>query len=140
MVYLGNAKEIFDLEDEEFIEVECPEWRVNGEAVVARLRCLSGAERDRYETSLQRMVKGQPVLDMVNGRARLVAWSWVDENGKRLFGGHEDVLKLGEKNAKAINRLWEAACKLSGIDFDGSQAEEKAANFDSDQSGDSISD
>lgn len=140
MVLLGKAQEIWDLKDEEFVDVPCPEWKIDGEVVTVRLRCLSGSERDRYEQSLQRMVKGQPVPDAVNARARLVAWAAVDESGHKIFNSKDDVLKLGMKNAKALNRLWEAGCKISGIDFDGSLTRELEEDFDGDQSEPSTSD
>jgi hypothetical protein len=136
---LNKAQELWDLNDDEFEVVAIPEWKIGGEVVSVRLRGLSGAERDRYEASCTRMVKGQPVPDPVNARARIVAWAAVNEEGEHIFKGQEDVLKLGMKNAKAVNRLWEHACRLSGIDFDGTQAEADEADFTDAQSGNSTS-
>lgn len=129
MVFLSKAQQIWDMEDEVFDDVDVPEWKIDGEIVTVRLRVLSGIERDRYESSLTRMHKGNQVSDTVNARARLVAWAAVDQEGQKIFKGQEDVLRLGEKNARAVNRLWERACRLSGIDFDGEQDEVDNADF-----------
>lgn len=139
MVFLSKAQQLWDMEDEEFVDVDVPEWKIEGEVVTVRLRVLSGIERDRYESSMTRMHKGNQIQDTVNARARLVAWAAVDVEGKKIFQGQEDVLRLGEKNAKAVNRLWEAACRLSGIDFDGTLDEVDAEDFSNARSADSTS-
>lgn len=114
MAFLNKAEDLWGIDDAEYREVTVPEWKVNGEAVTIRLKSLSGSERDRYEQSLTRMVKGQPVMDVVNARARLVAWSAVDESGGRIFTDGV-IVKLGMKNGKALDRLVEAAQELSGL-------------------------
>lgn len=139
MVMLNKAQQAWDLDDSDYEVVPVPEWKIEGEVVEVRLRALSGAERDQYEASCTRMVKGNPVPNPVNARARMVSWAAVDENGTRIFNS-EDVLKIGMKNAKAVNRLWEHACRLSGIDFDGSGAEANEADFTDAQSESSTSD
>lgn len=129
MVMLNKAQQVWDIDDQEFEVVAVPEWKIGGEVVEVRLRGLTGHERDRYEASCSKMVKGAMQPDPVNARARLVAWAAVDDAGEHIFSGVEDVLKLGMKNAKAVNRLWEHGCRLSGIDFDGTQGEADEADF-----------
>ncbi|OII61214.1 hypothetical protein BJP40_06720 [Streptomyces sp. CC53] len=111
--------------------IEVPEW--GGEVTI---RCLTGAERDRYEASLARLDRktGAMVPNLVNSRARLVAMSIVDETGKRMFSD-DDILELGGTSSIALTRVWVAACQLSGI----SEAEVEAAaeDFDEIQSEDS---
>lgn len=128
--------EIFGLNDREYQEVDVPEW---GRTVW--IRALSGSERDRYESSLARMdrKKGGMVPDLVNSRARLVAMSVVESEGSqnRVFGD-DDVLKLGGKSAKALTRIWKAACELSGLSE--AEIEEIEESFEDAQSDDSTTD
>lgn len=109
MGYLSKD-EILGAKDDDYEDVDVPEW---GGKV--RLRCISGSERDRYESSLAKMQKGKLVPDMVNARAKLVAMSVVDEMGNRMFSDTE-VLALGAKSARALDRVYEVAARLSGID------------------------
>lgn len=106
---LLSAKEIFDKDDAEFLDVPVPEW--GGEV---RIKALTGTKRDKYENSLAKMKNGQMVPDVMNARARLVAWSAINADGSALFGDSE-IMRLGNKNAKALDRVFEAAAKLSGI-------------------------
>lgn len=115
MALLKNAADLWDVDDIPTRDVECPEWRINGEPVTIRLRGLTAAEVDRYENSLTRVKNGQQVQDATNARARLVSWSAVDEGGNKLFRGEEAMIKLGSKSAKALQRLFTAAAELSGL-------------------------
>lgn len=102
---------IFEADDRPTEDVEVPEW---GGSV--RLRCLSGRERDKFEASMVKMKKGGKQEDnFENLRARLVALCIVDENNVRLFQSSGDVIKLGEKSAAALSRVFEAAQKLNGM-------------------------
>lgn len=134
MALLSKAQELWDLEDVETEDVVVPEWKIDGEAVTVRLKALSGTDRDAYEASMVKIVKGKQVPDMANTRARLVGMCAIDEEGNKLFPNAIDVLQLGQKNAKALNRLWEHACDLSGIDFDGTGADADDEVFDNAQS------
>lgn len=130
---LLSKQDIFDAQDHEFKVVPVPEW--GGDV---RIRSLSGSERDKYESSLARMdKKGNMVPDMVNARARLVALTAVDGDGNRVFTDN-DVLKLGTKSSKALDRLFEASSELSGISEQ--DMEKMVEGFDSDQSESSTSD
>lgn len=92
------------------IEVlDVPEW---GGSV--RVRTVTAQEKDAWEQSLQ-TGKGRNIqLDLGNVRAKLVALTVVDDHGKRLFTD-KDVLALGQKGAKAMSRVYDAASKLNGI-------------------------
>ncbi len=89
--------------------VEVPEW---GGSV--RVRGLTGAERDAFEgETIQR--NGRDVkTNTRNLRARLVVLSVVDETGARLFAFH-DIEALGEKSARALDRIFAVAMRLSGL-------------------------
>lgn len=92
---------------EEYVDV--PEW-----AGRVRVRGLTGAERDELEASmLEGRGKNQRV-NLRNFRAKLVALSIVDAEGKRIFSD-ADVQALGATSAKALNRVFETAQRLSGL-------------------------
>lgn len=110
---------ILDADDRKYETVAVPEW---GGKV--RLRSLSGSERDEYETSLVQQVGGKQAVNARNARAKLIALSAVDGAGQPLFS-KADVLKLGSKNSAALQRLFDAACRLSGFtDEDVKELEE----------------
>ena len=115
-------------------EIEVPEW--GGKFLV---RALTGTQRDAYENSMMSIKKGDLKTDMRNRRVKLVALCLVDEHGKRVFGSESEIADLGGKSSAAINRVYEAAARLSGIrEEDVENAEE---NFDLGQSSeDSTSD
>ncbi len=105
---------ILKAEDLQTEEVDVPEW---GGKV--RVRSLTGSERDAFEAACVD-AKGQmkdAAEAFANLRARLVALTVVDEEGARMFG-LPDVGALGAKNARALNRVFEVAQKLSGLSKD----------------------
>lgn len=101
--------------------VEVPEW---GGSV--RVRGLTGSERDAFEgETIER--NGRSVrTNTRNLRARLVVLSVIDENGQRLFSYH-DIDALGEKSARALDRIFAVAMRLSGLREE--DVEELAGNF-----------
>lgn len=112
--------------------ISVPEW--GGEVLV---RGLSGSQRDAFEdATLDQKGKSRRVI-LANIRARLCALSIVDENGKRMFTD-EDVRALGRKSAAALDRVFSAAQRLSGLSDE--DVEELAKNSDGGQSEDSGSD
>jgi hypothetical protein len=122
---------ILGADDRRYEIVEVPEW---GGAV--KLRSLTGAERDDFEA---RSLVGKGDNQRVNTRnlrARLIALTAVDEHDAPLFQA-ADVIKLGSKSAAALARLFDAACKLSGIGED--DVKELEEGFDDAQSEPSIS-
>lgn len=111
-------------------DVAVPEW-----GGTVRVRGLTGAERDAFEASV--VGDRGKTMNMRNLRARLVAITIVDEDGKRLFSD-ADVVALGSKSGAALDRLFSVAQRLSGITHGDIEALEK--NSDSDQSDGSTSD
>lgn len=90
--------------------VSVPEW--GGEVIV---RCLTGEERDELEALVvQEKSEGDRKVDLSNFRAKLVALSVIDEKGDRLFT-IEDVVKLAKKSAKALDRVFNVAERLSAL-------------------------
>jgi len=89
--------------------VEVPEW--GGSVIV---RGLSGAERDHFESSVVEMDGKKVKVKSENMRAKLVALCVVDETGARIFSD-QDVAALGQKSAAALDRVFQAAQRLSGL-------------------------
>lgn len=101
--------------------IDVPEW--GGRVLV---RALSGAERDRFESSVMMTNKrGDREVNLRNMRAKLVVLSCIDAKGERLFAD-ADVAVLGDKSASALQRVYDVAAKLSGISKD--DAEDLAKN------------
>jgi hypothetical protein len=122
---------ILGADDRRYEIVEVVEW---GGAV--KLRSLTGTERDDFEAKSV-VGKGENQrMNYRNMRARLVTLSAVDEQGEPLFN-QADVIKLGSKSAAALDRLFDAARKLSGIGDD--DVKELEEGFDDAQSEPSIS-
>lgn len=96
--------------------VEVPEW--GGSVMV---RGLSGRARDAIEL---RFTGADGKMDRNLGgdfRAAFAAQAIVDANGERLFSD-DDIKALGEKSSIALQRIFDAAIRLSAMrpeDVDG---------------------
>lgn len=108
MVYL-SADAIFAADDTEYDEVECPEW-----GGTVRIKSITGTARDAFEESLREGKGKDAKVNLRNMRARLISLCAVDENGRRIFT-KEQVGKLGAKNAKPLDRLFDACTQLIGM-------------------------
>lgn len=104
-----TREQILEVEDREYVTVECPEW---GGAV--RLRSITGAQRDAYEQSMVEQKGNDRKVNVRNARAKLIVLCAVDEAGRPLFTS-EDLGRLGRKNAKPIDRLFDACQTLTGL-------------------------
>lgn len=85
--------------------VKVPEW--DGELYISM---MNGASRDAWEQSLMDS-KG---VSLQNIRARLVAFTAVGEDGKRIFTDSDAEL-LGQKSATALERCVKVAQKLNRL-------------------------
>lgn len=85
--------------------VKVPEW--GGEIYISM---MTGESRDAWEQSLV----GGKGSSLDNIRARLVAFTAVGEDGKRLFS-NDDALLLGNKSATALERCVKVAQKLNRL-------------------------
>lgn len=90
--------------------VVVPEWG----GLTVHVRGLTGLERDQYEQGLVSGRTGNQSLNLANARARLVALAAVDEQGKSIFT-KGDVEALGGKSARALDRIFSVAQRLSGL-------------------------
>lgn len=133
MANLLTRDAILGASDIETEIVAVPEW--GGDVMV---RGLTAAQRDKYEQSMiGKDEKGKAKISMANARARLVALTVVDESGALVFSD-ADILKLGTKSAAAMDRIYEAATRLSGVS-DGDM-DELVGNSEAETSDDSPSD
>ena len=85
-------------------DVAVPEW-----GGTVRIRTMMSRERDQFEGWLLANSGKHE-----NVRGHLVALCAVGEDGQRLFT-IEQAAALGEKSAKAMDRLFEAAQRLNGM-------------------------
>lgn len=110
---LLTKAEILAANDLPVKEVEVPEW-----GGVVRLRALSVAQREALEDFMFNQGKRD------QWRAYLVAATAVDENGELLFGP-DDVESLRGKSFDAVERVFMAAKRLSGIGKEGREEAKK---------------
>jgi hypothetical protein len=130
---LLSKDQIWQAEDITVEDVSCPEW--GGEV---RLRGLMGDERDEYEAkSLKKGKGGQREVEIRRLRARLIAACAINEDGAPMFTAG-DVMRLSQKSAVPLDRLFKVAQRLSGLSDD--DAEELVEDFDDGPSGSSTSD
>jgi|SRR5690349_767393 len=103
---------IAEADDVEYDVVPCPEW--GGDV---RLKSIRGTQRDAYEQSLIVEKSGSRSMNLRNARAKLIVLCAVDEAGRLLFTA-DDLNMLGRKNAKPLDRLFDACRKLAGLSDD----------------------
>lgn len=99
-----TADEILAAQDIETREVEVAEW-----GGTVRIAGLSGLEREAFETAARdaRALDASP-----NFRALLLSHTLRDENGGLLFSTAQ-VLALGKKSGKVLDRLYDIAADIS---------------------------
>lgn len=109
------------IDDTNYDTVACPEW--GGDV---RLKSISGTKRDAYEASLIDERGASRKMNLRNARAKLIILTACDETGRPLFTT-EDLRALGAKNAAPLDRLFDAARKLTGMSDD--DVEKLTENF-----------
>ncbi len=127
MAKLLGRDEILQAKDLKTERVSVPEW--GGDVLV---RSMTGAERDAFEASILEKRGSDYDVNMRNLRAKLAAWTIVDEEGSRLFS-EDDIKALSEKSAGALQRVFNVASRLSAIGPE--DVEELAKNSESALSG-----
>ena len=126
---LLTRDEILKADDLPCEDLDVPEW---GGSV--RVKTLTGMERDNLEKSMVKVNGKDSQVNMSNFRAKLVAKSIIDNDGKRIFSD-ADVSDLGFKSAAALSRVFDVASRLSG--FSETDINEISKNLLSGQSEDS---
>lgn len=113
-----TKEQILNADDSKTEIVDVSEWW-GGEVTI---KSMSGFARDRFEASIVGKNGGN---DLQNIRAKLVAGSVVDENGELMFSDR-DIKKLGNKDSKPLDKIFDAAQKLNKIT--DSEVDELAKN------------
>jgi len=103
---LLTKDQILAADDIESEVIDVPEW---GGAV--RVATMTGEIRDRFEAAC--LAAGEDA-NMDNVRAKMVAFSIVDEQGNLMFSP-ADVQALGGKSSKALDRVFDTSQRLSKI-------------------------
>lgn len=116
---LLSKAEIVGVADLKIEEVEVPEW-----GGTVGVKGMTGADRDDFESSLYTGEGKNRKQNLKNLRARLVGMTLVDEDGQRLFSDAE-IKQLSGKSAAALNRCFEVAQRLNGME---AKAVEEAKN------------
>lgn len=119
---LLNREAILEADDVEYDEIDVPEW---GGSV--RLKSIRGNQRDAYEASIVTQNGTDSKINLRNARAKLIVMCAIDEDGRPLFTS-EDISALGRKNAKPLDRLFDACQKLAGLSPD--DVKKLTENFD----------
>jgi len=124
---LLSGADILNADDLRDDVVDVPEW---GGRV--RIRAMTGGERQEFDESLMRVSQkaGEDgaTIDFHAHRLRLKLCSMVmiDADGHRLFPKPDDVARLAQKSAAALQRVYERAAELSGLSREA--VEEAAKN------------
>lgn len=113
MGYL-TREEILAADDVVRRDVPVPEW--GGTVCV---QSWDGARRDRFEAAVIELKGRRAAVNTRNVRARAVAWSVVDPESPvgapRYLFSSQDIDALGEKSAKALDRVFGVVQELSGL-------------------------
>lgn len=104
-----SREDIIAVADRKIERVPVPEW---GGAVY--VKTMTGTERDGFEEAVMAGRGRNRQVNLENFRAKLCVRTICDSSGKRLFG-NADIQIVGEKDARALQRVFEAAQKLNGM-------------------------
>lgn len=127
---LLGRDDIFAAVDTQEEIVAVPEWGGN-----VRILGLTGSQRDQYEAWIISGKGKNRDVNLRQARAKLVMMCAVDAEGKRLFD-EADLLRLGQRSALALQRVFDKASALSGLDEDTlEKIQDDLGNAPSDDSG-----
>lgn len=94
--------------------VHTPEWGDYDTYVC--VQSLTGTQRDRYEGEIiDQRGGGKAVFKFANARAKLVQACLIDEDTGELLFSPQEIDQLGERSALALDRVFTACQKLSGL-------------------------
>ncbi len=110
MAKLLSKQTILDADDIKSEKVPVPEW--GGDVKVFG---LTAGERDSYEDGLINHSGGKKKVTLNDATARMCSLSIRDEKGKRLFSD-KDIAALSRKSADPLNRIFQVAARLSGME------------------------
>jgi hypothetical protein len=105
-----TAEQILGMDDLNVEEVEVPEWPVDGQPGIIRLKTMSAREAMNSQKQMNVSPKAREDA-MIN----LIVMSAVDEKGDRIFTAKQ-VEMLRDKSMRVFVRLQKAAMSLNGFD------------------------
>lgn len=108
-----SREQILAAEDLPKETIDVPEW--GGSVIVST---MTGTRRDAFEASIV-LADGRP--DLIDMRAKLAVACIVDEAGEPVFS-QGDIVTLGRKSAKALERIVKVAQRLNKIGNDELEA------------------
>lgn len=121
---------ILAADDTQVEDVAVPEW-----GGTVRIKGLTGTERDQYEAWIISGKGKNRNINLRNSRAKLVMMAVVDADGKRVFD-EADIIRLGAKSALGLQRVFDKAAALSGLDEETlEKIQDDLGNAPSDASG-----
>ena len=134
---MGLRDKILAAQDRPHIDVPTPEWKGEGVETV-RVITMASDDRDEWEAAALIARAKEVGTSRLRGlRAELVVRCAIDpETGERIFKS-EDVVELGKKSAKVVDRLFAAATELNAVTEADMKALEK--NSARGRTGDSFS-
>lgn len=116
---LLSRQDILSVQDIKTEIVKVPEW---GGSV--KIKGMTASERDKWEASRYDIKGTEVTMRTDNLRAKLVAFSVVDENDKLMFTAG-DIEVLGAKSAAAMDRVFAAVQKINAISKEDTDELEK---------------
>ena len=108
---------ILDADDRPLEELYIPEWDVT-----VYIAAMCGSGRDRFEIEV--MWWGREKTTDNNFRAKLAVKTVCDKDGNLIFSD-ADAEKLGQKSAKALDRILKVAKRLNGLSAEDVEELEK---------------
>ena len=127
---------ILAIDDRLYEDVQIPEWKEGDKSAMVRVRSLSGMELDKFQASILTGKGKNRDVNLKALRSKLVALTVVDGLGNPIFSD-ADIQALGNKNAGALNRIFQKAQELSGLNEE--EVNDMVKNSETDQNGDSTS-
>ncbi len=107
-----KGDQILAIKDIQTVDVQMPEW----ENSWIRLQTPRAIDFERYQKSIMTGKGKNRDIELVNARAKLIAMLAIDPvTGQRLFSDSQ-MIALGQKSSKALERLFDKASELAGID------------------------
>lgn len=112
--------QILKASDLKKVKVDVPEWNVT-----VWISEMSASSAEAYSLRLVGKKKGGG-LDMKNFMSSLLVACLVDEDGNQIFTDPGDVERLSEKKSSVVQRLYEKAEELNGMDMETHEEEKKS--------------
>lgn len=106
-----TASDILGMDDIPMEEVTVPEWG-NRKVWICG---LTAAGKNAYQSSIVDFKDGKKTIKLQNSTAALLQKTLVDAKRQPLFT-ESQILQLGTKSAKVLERLSKIASRLSGMD------------------------